>query len=77
MHPEKIKYELKLQGLTQSKIAAELNVTPQTVRGVIHGHTQSARIQKLIAQKIGKQVSDIWTPPVKINRTADEMRQSA
>ncbi len=77
MHPEEIKYELKMAGLTQSKIAAELKVTPQTVRGVIHGHTQSARIQNLIAKKIGKQVSDIWTPPVKINRTSAEMRQAS
>ena len=43
MTPEEIKYELKSRGFTQTKIAAEAGVTPQTVRGVIHGNTQSAR----------------------------------
>ncbi|MAD44031.1 MAG: transcriptional regulator [Oceanospirillaceae bacterium] len=77
MHAEQIKAELRMKGVTSAQIADDLGVKPQTVSSVIHGRGTSARIQNLIAKKIGKQVSEIWTPPAKINRTSAEMRQAS
>lgn len=52
--------EIKKAGTTQRSIAARLKVTPQTVSGVIHGHTTSLRVAKAVARTIGRQIDEIW-----------------
>lgn len=60
MHPEQIKAELRMAGVTPSAIADELQLSRTTVSQVIHGRGISARISGRISEILGKPVSVIW-----------------
>ncbi len=49
----KIIYILKLKGLSQQKIADELNVTRQVVNKVIHGSAKSKRVENWLKENLG------------------------
>lgn len=64
--------ELKKAGSTQRMIAARLQVTPQTVSGVIHGRVTSRRVASAIAGAIGRQIEQVW--PSRYRTTASGRR---
>ena len=55
-------------GYTQTAIANELGINPQTVSDVINGRTKSQRTQALIAQKLQKPVERIFKPKKHANK---------
>ena len=62
MHPELIKAELRIKGITPAVIAEKLDLHYSTVSQVIRGVGTSARVQKAIAKVLGKAVAEIWPP---------------
>jgi len=44
------KYELHRKGISQTRVARELGVTPQMVNGVLNGRRKSARVIAHIEQ---------------------------
>lgn len=48
-----INYQMKLRGVTQEDIAANLAVSRQMVQRVAYGVKTSARVQKAIAEALG------------------------
>lgn len=62
MEPELIKAAIRMAGTTPAAIADELGLGRSTISHVIHGRGTSMRVQKRIAEIIGKPVSDIWPP---------------
>lgn len=57
---EIVKARLRIAGTSLSAIARELSVSHSTVTIVSQGHRKSARIQEMIASKIGVEPQDIW-----------------
>jgi Ner family transcriptional regulator len=57
---EIVKARLRIVGTSLSAIARELSVSHSTVTIVSQGHRKSARIQEMIASKIGVDPQDIW-----------------
>ena len=57
---EKIKYWLRLKGISLAQIARELNVTPTTVTTVSQGTSRSRRIEAAIAGHLGMGPSRLW-----------------
>ena len=57
---EKIKYWLRLKGVSLAQIARELNVTPTTVTTVSQGTTRSRRIEAAIAEHLGMTPARLW-----------------
>lgn len=77
MHPEQIKAELRMRGVTPAAIAAELGVAHSSISQVISGRAESSRIKDRIAQVIGMPVAKIW-PPIarpRLRRTGAEIRR--
>jgi len=66
----KIRSELVRLGITNKSIAQSMNppVSRQVVTQVIYGQAKSSRIQKAIAEAIGRPVHEIW--PDKNNKEA-------
>lgn len=62
MHPEQIKAELRMRGITPAALADEMKLKPTTLSQVIHGRSTSARVCARIAAVIGKPVHEIWPP---------------
>ena len=60
IHPEEIKAALRIKGITLTAIARELGLSRSMVTHVIYGNERSQRVEKRIAQVIGKPVSAIW-----------------
>jgi lambda repressor-like predicted transcriptional regulator len=60
MHPERIKAELRMKGVTPTALADELGVANSTVSQVISGRSVSARIRARIAQITGYSVDVLW-----------------
>lgn len=60
MHPEQIKAEMRMKGITPTALADQLRVANATVSQVISGRSVSARVQGRIAEIIGKPVAEIW-----------------
>lgn len=56
----KVKSILVLKGIRQTELAAELDVLPSTVSGVLNGHHHSRRIQEFIAQKLKMDYEKLW-----------------
>lgn len=54
MHPEYIKTELKLLGITPSDLSRELGLNRNSVTCCLNGHFRSERIEKAVADTIGK-----------------------
>lgn len=70
MHPELIKAELRIKGVTPAVIAERLDLHYSTVSQVIRGVGTSARVQKAIAKVLGKTVADLWPPKTSALRRA-------
>ncbi len=70
MHPELIKAELRIKGITPAVIAERLDLHYSTVSQVIRGVGTSARVQKAIAKVLGKPVADLWPPKTSSLRRA-------
>ncbi|MFC2588546.1 MAG: transcriptional regulator [Ottowia sp.] len=68
MHPEQIKAELRMAGVTLAAIADELGLSRTTVSQVLHGKSVSARISTRISEVLGKPVATIWPKHRTINR---------
>jgi lambda repressor-like predicted transcriptional regulator len=60
MHPEQIKAEIRMKGLTSSAIADELHRSRMAVSNVIHGRVTSRAIASRIAKAIGMDINQIW-----------------
>lgn len=60
MHPAQIKAAIAMRDYTQSKIAAETKVEPNSVSAVIHGRSRSARIERRIALVTGLPLHVLW-----------------
>ncbi|WP_448252887.1 helix-turn-helix domain-containing protein [Ottowia oryzae] len=69
MHPEQIKAEMRMAGVTPAMVCDELKVAPSSVSQTISGHIKSKRIQARIAQIIGKPVDAIWPNQVVLRRS--------
>jgi len=59
MHPEDIKAALRKQGVTQAKLAEQLNVDESTVSQIIHSR-RSRRIEKAIARVLKSKPEVLW-----------------
>ena len=60
MHPEQIKAEMRMKGVTPAMLCDELGLSRSMITHVIHGHARSKRVEERISQIIGKAISDIW-----------------
>lgn len=60
MKPNEIRAALLLKNVRPIMIAAELEVSRSAVSSVISGTLKSRRIQKRIAEIIGKELGEIW-----------------
>lgn len=61
MHAEQIKASIRMAGTTPAILADELGVARATMSQVIHGRSRSARIERRIAEVVGRPASQIWT----------------
>jgi lambda repressor-like predicted transcriptional regulator len=68
MHPELIKAELRMKGITPAVLAETLDLHYSTVSQVIRGVGTSARVKKAIAKVLGKAVAEIWPPKSSVLR---------
>lgn len=64
MHPEHIKAEIRIKGITSKQVAVDLGLCHSTVSNVIHGRGTSARVKQHIAALISVPVNEIW--PVRV-----------
>jgi lambda repressor-like predicted transcriptional regulator len=69
MHPERIKAELRMRGVTQAVLSERLNVTPSMVSQTIAGYGKSPLVQSEIAKIIGKTIQEIWPGQVILRRS--------
>jgi putative transcriptional regulator len=60
MHPADIAAALKRRGLSQSDVARELQISRPSVGDIIHGRGRSARVERVIADKLGLPLYVIW-----------------
>lgn len=63
MHPEQIKAELRMKGITLTALADECDVSRSMVTQVIYGVAKSQNIAKRISEIIGKPVGTLWPAP--------------
>lgn len=63
MHPEQIKAELRMKGITLTALADECDVSRSMVTQVIYGVARSQNIANRISKIIGKPVGTIWPTP--------------
>jgi lambda repressor-like predicted transcriptional regulator len=69
MHPEEIKAALRMRGYTQARLAEAMGAHPSTVSQVIAGYGKSARLQRAIAEIIGKPQAEIWPGQIILRRS--------
>ena len=69
MHPEQIKAEMRMAGVTPAMLCDELGVAPSSMSQTISGHIKSRRIQTRISEVIGKPIEAIWPNQVVLRRT--------
>ena len=69
MHPEEIKTALRMRGITQAKLADELQVAPSSVNQAISGSIRSQNIQSRISQILGKPIKEIWPNQITLRRS--------
>lgn len=68
MHPLDIQAEIKKTGTNQRKLAETLGVSECLISRIIYGTAKSQRVQKYIATRINKPVSDLWPEkPLKVS----------
>ena len=74
MHPEQIKAELRMKGVTLAALADELGVSRSMVSHVVAGYARSAHVMARIADLIGKPIDAIWAPKPVFRRVATVKR---
>lgn len=77
MHPEQIKAELRMKGVTLTALADECAVSRSMVTQVIYGVSRSRHIAQRISKIIGKPVGTIWPMPKPTLRRANAAAQRA
>ena len=56
----KVNRLLKVAGVKQKDIAAQVGVTPQFVNSVVNGRRATPRVVQAIAAALGRSVSELW-----------------
>jgi lambda repressor-like predicted transcriptional regulator len=64
MHPELIKAEMRMRGVTPAALADQLGLTRPSVTSVINGKQTSRPVMDAVAKVLDRKVSDLW-PQVK------------
>jgi len=78
MHPEQIKAELRMKGITLTALADECDVSRSMVTQVIYGVAKSQHIAKRISEIVGKPVGTLWpVPKPTLRRTRAAQRVAA
>lgn len=77
MNPELIKAAIRMAGTTPASLADELGVGRSTVSHVIHGRGTSNRVQKRIAEIIGKPITAIWPSQVVLRRSRKQLDEQS
>lgn len=77
-----ISYRLKRLGLTQSKLATELEVSPSLISNVIHDRVSCFHVADRIAQLLQQDVHALWPEryvfkPRALRRRVDTANNSA
>lgn len=73
MHRIEIQAAMRMAGTTPAMLCDELGVSPSSVSQVISGHIRSERIQKRIAEIIGKPIEQIWPIQPRLRRTKEQI----
>lgn len=60
MEPKRIVHEMKIRGITQKALAADLGVRPQAVSMVVCGKKNICRIRQAVADAIGRPVEAVF-----------------
>ena len=60
MHPERIRAELRIKGVTFASLADELEVSMASVSNAVRGRSRSARIARRISQILEIPVDRLW-----------------
>ncbi len=69
MHPEEIKAEMRMQGITLVILAEEMGVSRSMISHVINGHAKSEAIQQRIAALLRCKVEQLWEPRPSLRRS--------
>ncbi len=69
MHPELIKAEMRVKGVSPTALAEQLGVSSTTMSQVIHGRSSSQRVAEAIARVLGKPVSAVFPKKTSLRRT--------
>ena len=77
MHPEEIKAEMRMKGVTPAMLCDELDVSAPSISQVITGRAKSTRIQTRISQIIGKPISDIWSGKTSLHRDRSQINEGS
>ena len=56
----KVNRLLKVAGVKQKDIAAQVGVTPQFVNSVVNGRRATPRVAQAIAAALGRPISELW-----------------
>lgn len=62
MHPEQIKAELRMKGISPTALADEMGVANSSMSQVISGRAVSARIRQRISEITGIAIDVLWPP---------------
>lgn len=73
MHPEEIKAEMRMKGVTPAMLCDELDVAASSMSQTISGHIKSKRIQARISEIVGKPITEIWPGQVTLRRSRAEI----
>ena len=63
LDPRQRKAALVLHGVSQADIARRAGVTPTHVSDVLHGRRRSPRVERAIAEALGRAVEDLFPAP--------------
>lgn len=62
MHPEMIKAEMRILGVTPAALADKMEISSTAVNMVIAGKQRSHRVMTEISRLLGKPIDSIWPP---------------
>ena len=75
MKPSQLKQELKQRGISQLKVAQELNKSAAAVSLVLNGKSRSKLIEEHIAKLLGRDRFNIWEPTRSVEPRATESKR--
>ena len=70
MHAEEIKAAMRMSGVPQAMLAADLNVSRGAISQVISGASKSARLQAAISAVTGHPIDVLWPNQVRLRKAA-------